>query len=212
MKSALIAQLGVLFVAVTVCSANPITLFNTGTNSSNTALIGGNGVTDPHYTIVESGLSPVTFFTSPYVPDDGISRWISESANGTTSASPRTYRLLFDLTGLDPTTAHLTGDWATDNCGNLYLNGTLSAIIPFCNTASSFTALSSFSLTSGFISGVNSLDFVLTNTGGAGALRVDNLMGTANPLGGGINTPEPSTWMLAGSAMAGLAWRRSRQA
>ena len=58
----------------------------------------------------------------------------------------------------------LSGFFATDNSGYMQLNG-----VTVGPTSSSFTSLTAFSLTSGFVPGINTLDFVVTNgpTGGA---------------------------------------------
>ncbi len=211
MNRRLLGRFVVLFCAATLCSANTITLFNSGTNSSDVALSGSNGTVDTHYSVVETLQNAVTFFQAGYYPEDATARWIAEAADGTTAANPATFRLLFDLTGLNPATANITGNWAADNCGHVALNGgTLGGIIPFCNTATSFNTLTAFSFNSGFVSGVNTLDFILSNTGGAGALLVRDLTGTANAPGES-SIPEPATWLLAGSALACLGLRRMRR-
>ena len=88
MKTSLIALL--FAMTATAAGAAPIAgLFNTGTNASDLALTGGNGVADQHYIISSStsgaawtGATPVTYYNSAYLPDDSDSRWISMSANG----------------------------------------------------------------------------------------------------------------------------------
>lgn len=210
MNQRLFGGLGLLFCAATLCSASSIVLFNSGTTNSDVALSGGNGVLDPHYTVAETKQNAVTFFNVGYYPEDTTARWISELADGTTPVNPATFRLLFDLTGLDPATASLTGNWAADNCGHVTLNGTATAgLIPFCNTSTSFNSLTAFSFNSGFVAGVNTLDFVMSNTGGPGAVLVRDLAGTANSLG---SVPEPATWLLAGSALACAGLLRRRRA
>lgn len=210
MNKRLFGGLSVLFCAATLCSASTITLFNSGTNASDVALSGLNGVTDPHYTVVQTGLSAVTFFSTGYYPEDTTARWISENADGTTPINPGTFRLVFDLTGMDPATATLSGNWAADNCGNVKLNGSVTTgLIPFCNTSTSFNTLTAFSFNSGFVAGLNTLDFSLTNSGGPGALLVRDLSGSANSLG---SIPEPATWLLAGSALVCIGVLRRRRA
>src|SRR5437016_3623537 len=69
------------------------------------------------------------------------------------------YRTTFDLTGLDPTTAVLNGQWAADNLGLIQLNG---VTVP--NSASQgYRSFTIFSITSGFVQGINTLDFIVTN-------------------------------------------------
>ncbi len=99
----------------------------------------------------------------------------------TIAASPITpyvyRRLTFDLTGLDPTTASISGTGSADDSAIIRLNGNATG-----QTFPAFNVLSTFSITSGFIAGVNTLDFVVSN-GGAGpnptGLLVNSLSGTA---------------------------------
>ncbi len=175
------------------------------------ALAGGNGVTDTHYSIFSStspgfaGGQAVTYYNPSYVANDANSRWISLSRNGSPGANVTKYRLSFDLTGLDAATAMITGRWGTDNAGAIFLNGNITGI-----PTVSFGALASFSLSSGFVSGINTLDFQVSDSGPPTALRVDDLVGTANVLNPDPGVPEPATWatMLAGLGLVSFAMRR----
>src|SRR5687767_3802871 len=95
--------LGALAAAATLAAsgvhAATITgLFNTGTDASNVALAGGNGVIDPHYQIISStsagfaGQQAVTFQCC-YAPEDADSRWISLGAGGSPGSNTTVYRL-----------------------------------------------------------------------------------------------------------------------
>ena len=184
-------------------------LFNTGTNASNVALTGGDGVIDPHYTILSStsagfaGQQAVTYFNGAYVPNDADSRWVSLSSTGNPGSNTTVYRLTFSLAGLNAATAQITGSWGADNQGSILLNGVATGV-----STTLFSSLTSFALTSGFVAGVNTLDFSITDFGAPTAFRVDNLAGTANAVTGGV--PEPMTWamMIAGFGLAGTALRR----
>lgn len=191
-------------------------LFNTGTDSSNVALAGGDGVTDPHYLIAASsspgfaGSQAVTFVHPAYAPNDANSRWISISSTGTPGSNTTSYRLTFDLTGFDPLTAVITGDWGVDNDGAILINGVATGNTLTGGSTNNFNVLHAFTINSGFVAGSNFIDFVVTDLGAPTALRVDNLVGTARLVNGAI--PEPATWlmMLLGFGAVGIAVRRQR--
>lgn len=161
-------------------------VFSTGVDAAGTAL--ADGEVDPHYKLVVNATDPnsqdafvhdSTIFpivAGPWVANTGRSKWIAPLVNSSTaSGGDYAYRTTFDLTGYDPATAVLLGAWATDNLGtDIKLNGAGTGL---ANTAQ-FGALTSFTLTAGFVAGVNTLEFHLTNTDAAGGytgLRVDNL-------------------------------------
>jgi PEP-CTERM motif len=184
-------------------------LFNTGTDASNVALVGGNGVIDPHYQIVSStspgfaGQQAVTFQCC-YAAEDGDSRWIALSGNGSPGSNTTVYRTTFDLTGFNAATANLSGRWGADNFGTIFLNGSNTGI-----TVSNFSFLTAFNIASGFVSGINTLDFQIQDFGPPTAFRIDDLAGTADLMGGG-GVPEPASWalMIAGFGLVGGAMRR----
>jgi hypothetical protein len=128
----------------------------------------------------------------PWVANTAQAKWISPrfdttaAAGGTGEAGDYTYRLEFDLTGLNHTTAQIDGDWATDNLGlDILLNG-VSLGIPNGNQ---FTVLTRFTIPAGhaaFRPGVNSLEFRLNNSAiGYTGLRVQNMRGVATAIPAG---------------------------
>jgi len=211
MKAITLLAFGVA-VASPASAATIPGLFNTGTDANNVALVGGNGVVDPHYSIFSStspgfaGHQAVTFQCC-YVANDANSRWVSLSADGSPGSNVTFYRLSFSLAGLDPTTAVITGSGGTDNAGRIFLNGVDTGI-----NIDGFGSLVPFMLNSGFVAGTNILDFRVSDFGPPTAFRVDDLAGTANAAGA---VPEPATWamLLAGfGAIAGAARVRRTKA
>lgn len=199
-----VANLGAASVAVTDnwwgCNQGPqaaastkatINIFATGVLSSGS--LAPDGSVDAHYSLIASGdlsapgsSAPVSVAASspiqpngPWAKDGPNSKWISPLAAANTGLNPGTYiyQTTFDLTGLDPTTASLNGNIGADNSVVILLNGQV------VGNAAGFTGLTPFSIGSGFINGVNTLDFVVTNAGSTSSptsFRVEFSSATAN--------------------------------
>ncbi len=197
--------------------AAPITgLFNTGVDNSNALLPMGS--VDAHYTVVTSAdpifTGPTAYVTVPnplYIANGLSSQWISVAPDNSCfcpllAVGTYDYRTTFDLTGLDSSSAVITGGWSTDNNGtDILINGISTG---FTTSDIQFhIGFAPFTISTGFVAGINTLDFVLFNEGGPSALRVE-LSGTANAAA----VPEPSSLFLLGSGLAGLAAWRRRQA
>ena len=117
----------------TVCCDNQAkipTLFGTGLNASGTQLTPAIA-TDSHYTITSSPegfagsthtVQPGVFPFPPWVADsaDPSSRWITPGDaddHGDDPAGYYVYQTTFNLTGFVPSTATITGQWASDDTG-----------------------------------------------------------------------------------------------
>lgn len=177
-------------------------LFNTGVDGSGVALVGGNGVADPHYTVFDSnlavttGVSAQTYFNPAYAAEDADSRWISHSSNGSPGNGTTTFRTTFTIgNDFDPLTAAIGGLWGVDNIGAIFLNGVDTGI-----SHAGFNSLVAFNINSGFVAGVNTLDFVITDVGPPLAFRVDNISGTVDRL----QAPDVSEPAMLGIFLAGL--------
>jgi hypothetical protein len=99
------------------------------------------------------------------------SMWIGQDAAGSGDVgSPYTFRLSFDLTGFDPASVRITGAWGVDNNGDITLNGQVPTGMGTFSLSGAdmdnFNVEHDFTITGGFVAGMNTLDIQVTNTGG----------------------------------------------
>jgi hypothetical protein len=169
----------------------PISIFNTGVASDGTLLPAG--VIDPHYTVAPPGSATGPAFVvqptglplcvgvaCPWLPDGPNSNWIDPFGpipSGPIPVGNYIYTTTFDLTGLNPATAALTGQWISDNNGvQIVLNGN---IFPFTTPFNSYIGpFVPFAINSGFVPGVNTLQLVVFEDGSITGLRAE-VSGTA---------------------------------
>ncbi|RZT10542.1 PEP-CTERM protein-sorting domain-containing protein [Duganella sp. CF402] len=184
-------------------------LYNTGL---------GQGATDAHYNL-SSAVSNTAYISteSAWPINDGtwlhnsdVSKWITPLADQATSLDPSvdgiyTYTLSFDLTGYNASTASFSGHFAADNSVVIKLNGAEIA------SGTGFKSWLDFGASSGFASGVNTLEFVVTNdhlgSGNPTGLRVEFAASNVSAV------PEPATYgmLLGGLALVGAVARRRKQ-
>jgi autotransporter-associated beta strand protein len=155
-------------------------LFNTGLANNGTLLAGG--ASDPHWTLTQSAdpnyPGPSDFVISAplgnYLTNGPNSQWITPSDGGNIAGGQFTYHTTFLLDTVDPSNSIIIGNWTSDNQGlDIQLNGVSTGITNF-GAVASFTA---FTITNGFVQGLNTLDCVITNLPGGGnnpsAIRVE---------------------------------------
>lgn len=181
--------------AVLTVRTKVTTLFNTGVDDAGAVL--ADGTVDAHYKLVvnpdstssdaiveNSAAFPIV--AGPWVANSAGSKWIGPrfdtvaAAGGAGVLGDYAYRLTFDLTGLDPATVVITGVWATDNPGpDILVNGVSSGQA----NAGNFDAFTPFTIGTGFLAGLNTLDFKVNNLSpGYTGLRVERIRGLATAL------------------------------
>lgn len=169
------------------------------------------GAQDTNYSLNGTGFGYVTqdniWPVGAWIANTTTSKWITPLANQAASFDPvtkgtYTWSLSFNLAGFDAATASFTGKLAADNSAVVLLNG------KSIGSANGFKSFSNFGAASGFNSGLNTLDFVVTNdgqsTGNPTGLRVEFTASNVTPV------PEPETYamLLAGLGLMGVISRR----
>jgi len=181
------------------------TLFGTGVDASGNPL--PNGSVDPHYT---AG-GPLYTIGSPgsvgWVDNTLTSSWVSPVPNTLAGPGPFTYHTTFDLTGFLASTAQITGQLAADDQATIYLNG-VDVFDGAPDNTAPWSFLQALTISSGFISGINTLDIYIPNNiegsnDGPTGLQL-NLTGTATPV------PEPASVALLGLSVFALNFLRRR--
>jgi len=200
----MIKTIFLVFSLISVIYCTSIGVFNTGVNSDGS--LSAFGSVDSHYDIIYTPSQATGVPMDAYVAysgtpqsvgyiGDATSQWISVNANVDQGFAFGNfdYRTSFDLTGLDPESAALFGYIAADDSVDIRLNGVDTGL----GCGSCWTFDTSFSITSGFIAGVNTLDFIVYNGGGPTGLNVQ-ISGSANPAipnaNAFCNGRNPSDW------------------
>lgn len=150
-------------------------LHPTGVDAFGSVLPGG--AADPHYSIPLLSAQAVVVTTPDvgWLANDATSKWVWQQFDGLPTNVTLTFRLEFDLTGLNPATASVTGLWSTDNFGDdILINGASTG-----STSPTHTAAAPFTITTGFVTGINTLDFIVRDVGLIAGFRILEIDGTA---------------------------------
>lgn len=160
-------------------------VFNTGVDATGAAL--EDGAVDPHYQLITNAQDPASrdaivedstvfpIVEGPWLANTPGSKWIGPLLDPNAAGGDYVYRTTFVVDGLDPASIQLVGEWATDNVGtDILINGASTGIQ---NTAQ-FSAPTPFTISTGFKTGTNTVEFVINNAGAEAnptGLRILNL-------------------------------------
>jgi len=172
--------------AVSVYSTS-IDIWSTGTNNDHS--LATQGTADQHWSLISTPFPGDTQAGGPYVVVDpypfgnqATSQWISGNIHAFDGYDVGyfVYQTTFTiLPGSDLSTASLTGFFSVDDNVEVFLNGQYTGVA--CENNGCWNFGSSFTINSGFTSGVNTLTFRTENTGGPAGLQVA-ITGTVSPL------------------------------
>lgn len=182
----------------------PFSIYGTGTDVNHA--VRANGMIDSFYTVVsrtDGSIGTESYIVQNFpawLPNDTTSKWISAKADPFSAVNASwTFRTSFNITSEALSNLVIEGRWAVDNQGQaILLNGVNTGFNIPDTGFETFNSWHPFKLSSGFHTGINTLDFVLVDFGFTSGLRVE--------LSGSNTTavPEPgSLALLAGLGFSG---------
>jgi hypothetical protein len=214
--SRILALIAVVVLFPIAAFATPITVHSTGVGPGDVMV--APGAQADFWTLLSEPVgasealgSKAFRFNCCYVSDDAASAWLSPTASGNAGVSGfYVYEQQVNLTGFDLSTVSISGLFSTDNSGFMRVNGGPSVAT---TGYADFGSLWGFTINSGFVAGINSIQIGVNNEGDPTAFRVrfTDANGRLLDVGPPSQVPEPASLFLVGSGVMGLIARRRRQ-
>lgn len=202
------------FTALGIAQADPITLYTTGVDNTGAKLAAG--AVDTHYKYVTGSTLNNTYASANpgWVPNGASSQWITLDPSGSLPQGQYTVRTTFTIdpsAGYDLSTAIINGSLYVDDRVRILINGKDIGAFPAGGGAGFLPGtLSTFVINSGFVLGTNTIDFLIDNIPAALSpigLQVTTLTGSISKTAPPAAVPEPTTLLLFGTGLAGIATR-----
>ena len=203
----MIISIMAILAAVSVVQAQVTGLFDTGVDDSGNPL--AIGEVDQHYVLRQAPIG--SGFTEAYaivghpawVTPTADSHWIGPTESSVTDPEGLyIYKLLFDIGNTVPAYLRVSGKWATDNSAEIFLNRVSTGIT---KGETGFMDLEPFAIESGFVPGINKLEFVVLNYPGSGNPTGLLVSETAHVI------PAPGAFALTGIGASLVGWMRRRK-